>query len=373
MAERLLRNVNRNAAPRQQTLRAMLDWSYALLDPTEQAVLCRLSVFAGAFTVELAQQVATDADVDEWAVLDAVSALVDKSLLQLVRERPPRFRLLETTRLYATEQLSDAGEAEDVQRRHGQVLAALADTAVHAFSESTDAEWLAAYSGDYDEWALAFQRACARRDPDVAGATGRALCRLDRLRNVDAMDRSRMAAAHALLPLAGPAHGRCCGNRWRGRSSCNSPMYRESRPCRRRPSLARSRRSPPTVPRVVDDGPGVLRLRTIGPPSTTAVAAARALEDPAWPPRERLWPATAATVVWALARRPDRLPRACAGRVDARAAGRAMNEVVWARLNLADYALWAGDAREAISSYEAALAEVRALKWPNMVGYCLSR
>jgi predicted ATPase len=198
VAERLLRNVNRGAPAHHQTLSAMFDWSHALLDTTEQAVLRRLSVFAGSFRLELAQQVAADEVIDEWAVLDAVTALVDKSLLQVGWQAQPRYRLLANTRRYAAEGLDGAGERAETCRRHGLALAGLADAAVQAFSNSSDAAWSSEHADDQDDWRLAFDRACERRDPDVAASTGRALSCLDRLRSVSASDRSRLAAGGAL-------------------------------------------------------------------------------------------------------------------------------------------------------------------------------
>jgi len=197
-----LRNVDHGAPARQQTLRATLDWSHALLDDKEQAVLRRLSVFTGNFRQQGAQQVAADDALDEWGVLEALWALVDKSLLQVSQEEPRRYRLLEMTRLYADERLNDAGETDTMMRRHGQVMAALAETAMQAFNELSDAVWLRSYSGDYDDWQSAFYRACDRCDTQVAAAAGHALGHLDDFRGISAMLRVRKMAAHALLPLA---------------------------------------------------------------------------------------------------------------------------------------------------------------------------
>ena len=91
---RLLTGGARGAPPRQQTLQATLAWSHALLEPVEQAVLRRLGIFVGGFCLELAQQVAADAAIDAWAVLDALAALVDKSLVAVDPGEPPRYRLL---------------------------------------------------------------------------------------------------------------------------------------------------------------------------------------------------------------------------------------------------------------------------------------
>jgi predicted ATPase/DNA-binding winged helix-turn-helix (wHTH) protein len=200
VAERLLRNADLAAPAHHRTLSTLFDWSHALLDATEQAVLRRLSVFVGSFRLELAQRVAADDEIDDWAVLDAVAALVDKSLLQVGGQQPrPRYRLLANTRLCAAERLDAAGEAGETYRRHGLALAGLADAAMQAFSTSSDAAWLSDHADDHDDWRLAFERACERRDPDVAASTGRALCRLDRLRGDMTGDRER---GHAVLALA---------------------------------------------------------------------------------------------------------------------------------------------------------------------------
>jgi predicted ATPase/DNA-binding NarL/FixJ family response regulator len=109
---------NRAAPPRQRTLRAAIDWSFDLLTKPEQALLRRLSVFAG-WSLEMAEQACTDALVPVSAVLDAMTALVDKSLI--VREPESlgqaRFRMLDTIREYAAEKLIEAGEETEIQHR----------------------------------------------------------------------------------------------------------------------------------------------------------------------------------------------------------------------------------------------------------------
>lgn len=107
---------------RHQTLRAMLEWSHGLLEADEQIVLRRLGVFAGGFALELAQAVAADERIDPWAVLNQLGNLVDKSMVVLDPAEVPRYRLLETTRAFALEQLAAAGETAAFLRRHAQVL-----------------------------------------------------------------------------------------------------------------------------------------------------------------------------------------------------------------------------------------------------------
>ncbi len=107
---------------RHQTLRAALEWSHGLLTDGEKAVFRRLGIFAGGFPLELAQAVATDETVDPWTVLDLLGHLVDKSLVAVDAGDPPRYRLLESTRAFALEQLGAAGETATLLRRHAQAL-----------------------------------------------------------------------------------------------------------------------------------------------------------------------------------------------------------------------------------------------------------
>ena len=90
---------------RHQTLRAALEWSHDLLSADERIAFRRLGVFAGGFTLELAQQVVSDERIDQWLVLDLLGRLIDKSLVIASGEAEPRYRLLETTRAFALESL----------------------------------------------------------------------------------------------------------------------------------------------------------------------------------------------------------------------------------------------------------------------------
>jgi len=115
----------RTSMPRHQTLRAAIEWSYSLLGAHEQAVMRRLGVFVGSFGLESAQCVAADENIDEWAVLDHIGALVDKSLVVVEPGDEPRYRLLENGRAWAIEKLAEAGEMEATLRRHAQAMLAV--------------------------------------------------------------------------------------------------------------------------------------------------------------------------------------------------------------------------------------------------------
>lgn len=115
---RLLRVTNSMVSPRHQTLEALMDWSYDLLPGAEQALLRGLSVFAGSFTLEAVEAVCSTGS-DEYEVLDLVSQLVDKSLVQVEeRKGAARYRLLETIRQYAWQKLEASGEIASLRSRH---------------------------------------------------------------------------------------------------------------------------------------------------------------------------------------------------------------------------------------------------------------
>jgi predicted ATPase len=129
---------NRAALPRQQTLRAAVDWSYQLLAPAERVLFERLSVLAGSFDLEAAEAICAGGAIRNEDVLDHLATLVDKSLVNVevaMNRRPDalglepggtRYRLLETLRQYGWERLAERGEVDDAQRRHADYFTALA-------------------------------------------------------------------------------------------------------------------------------------------------------------------------------------------------------------------------------------------------------
>lgn len=201
---RVLRSNSRGAPARQQTLRSTLDWSYSLLTPTEQAVLRRLAVFSGSFRLEAAQTVAAADALDEWAALDALGALVDRSLVQVQAGDPPRYRLLETTRLYATEKAAEQGETEAAELRHGRAMQDVSAELVRVWYDSPEGGSMTRYHADYEDLQAAFDRAAARGDAQTAAILSRALTVIDFQRNVYSNVRRRKEAAYALLPAAEP-------------------------------------------------------------------------------------------------------------------------------------------------------------------------
>ena len=153
---RLLTGGSRTALPRQQTLRALIDWSYDLLTPLEKTLLCRLAVFAGGWTLEAAEQVGageseTGEDIEAWAVLDLLTSLADKSLVVAEQEEEhTRYRLLETVRQYARDRLSESGESLVVRARHGDYFVALAEEIMPKLAGSEQAQWLRVLEAEHD-------------------------------------------------------------------------------------------------------------------------------------------------------------------------------------------------------------------------------
>ena len=156
----LLTQGTRTAAPRQRTLRAALDWSHDLLDARQRCVLRRLAVFRGGFALAQAQAVCSDDALDGWAVLDAVQALVDKSLLSAPSDAallaaaeaaaPPRLHMLESVRAFAHEQLVLAGEADRIAARHALAVGAYWAQADDAALQVPVLQWLALHAAEID-------------------------------------------------------------------------------------------------------------------------------------------------------------------------------------------------------------------------------
>ncbi|BBZ42470.1 helix-turn-helix transcriptional regulator [Mycobacterium conspicuum] len=169
---RLLTGGARTAVPRQQALRASVDWSHELLTQPERILFRRLAVFSGGFDLDAAQAVAairsTGADLEREEVLDLVTLLVDKSLVVAdTEDSRTRYRLLETMRQYAFEQLDDSGEGDAVRARHCDYyvhVAAAVDTAARTALDRS----LARAVVEIDNFRAAFAWTRARSNTEAA-------------------------------------------------------------------------------------------------------------------------------------------------------------------------------------------------------------
>jgi predicted ATPase/DNA-binding winged helix-turn-helix (wHTH) protein len=141
----LLTGGSRTALPRQQTLRATLDWSHDLLSPRERLVLRRLSVFAGAFTLDAATEVVSGTGVSIPEVEDDVANLVGKSLLSAEARGAMQYRLLETMREYALGKLRESGEYDRFAQRHAEYHARVCERTDIAGGTDPPPEWRTIY------------------------------------------------------------------------------------------------------------------------------------------------------------------------------------------------------------------------------------
>lgn len=157
----VLTNGRRTVLPRHRSLRATIDWSYALLPPPEQILFRRLSVFVGSFCLDAAVPVASGGTIQSKDVVDLLGRLVDKSLVVTVPNvRKTRYRLLETTRTFALERLIESNESRTMSHRLCVYMAHLFERAEHAWLTTPTSEWLAGLEPELDnlravlEWAF---------------------------------------------------------------------------------------------------------------------------------------------------------------------------------------------------------------------------
>jgi predicted ATPase len=150
---KLLTGGSRTALPRQQTLRALIDWSYDLLSDTERIVFRRLALFSGGFTLDAAETVCCDEPIDDYDVLDYLTLLVEKSLvLASDTGADTRYGMPETVRQYALERLIASGEHEPVQKRYALYFVELAERAADVLLTRERQVWMSRIEGDYDNF-----------------------------------------------------------------------------------------------------------------------------------------------------------------------------------------------------------------------------
>jgi len=163
---RLLTGGSRAAMPRQRTLRALVDWSYGLLQEPERILVRRLSVFAGGWTLEAAETICPGDGLQSHDVLDLLMQLVDKSLVIADEQAgQERYRMLETIRAYGREILAEAGETRAVQERHHDWFMGLAEQAA---PEGYDTQGLTSMGYEYDNLRAALRWAIDSGDAERA-------------------------------------------------------------------------------------------------------------------------------------------------------------------------------------------------------------
>lgn len=162
----------RTALPRQQTLRATLDWSHALLDEPERVLLRRLAVFAGAFSLNAVRSVVIGPDLSPSAAVDGVTSLITKSLVVVEPDRQlERYRLLDMTRAYAAEKLDESGERKSLARRHAEFYRDDFERAESEWESRSGSEWLSDYIWSVDNVRAALDWAFSPDGDTAIGVT----------------------------------------------------------------------------------------------------------------------------------------------------------------------------------------------------------
>ncbi len=172
---RLLTGGSRVASPRQQTLRAAIEWSYALLSEQERVLLRRLSVFAGGWTLGAAESVCAGDGLDGDEVFGLLLDLVDKSLVVADPEGvEARYRLLETLRQYGTERLREAGEEAAVRNRHLAWCVMVTEEMARRIDGGEQSVWLGWLEWEHDNFRVALAWSLAESSRDALNAEERA-------------------------------------------------------------------------------------------------------------------------------------------------------------------------------------------------------
>jgi predicted ATPase/DNA-binding CsgD family transcriptional regulator len=171
---RLLTGGSRASLPRQQTLRAAIDWSYALLSKPERLLLRRLSVFSGGWALEAAEDVCAGDGLGRDEVLGLLLELVGKSLVAADPEGgEARYRLLQTLRRYASEQLREAGEEAAMRSRHLAWCATLTEEVARRIDGGEQTKWLGALEREHDNFRTALAWSLAETEPGDPAAAER--------------------------------------------------------------------------------------------------------------------------------------------------------------------------------------------------------
>lgn len=159
----------RGAPSRQQTLRAMIDWSWEQLDDLEKVVLRRLSVHADGVGLTAAERICADDELPVGRIVDLLARLVDRSLVLMVEnEAGPRYRMLESVTLYGQQRLAEAGEADRVRDRRNDYFTELAEHARLRLRGAGQRRWLAVLAVEYANLRAAVVDSAQRQRADIA-------------------------------------------------------------------------------------------------------------------------------------------------------------------------------------------------------------
>lgn len=367
LAQRLALLWHRRAdlPPRQHALQAALDWSCGLLSPAELHALQGLSIFAAGFRLDSALSVI--GSMPEANALDLLASLVDRSLVHVEQRGPPRYRLLETTRLHAAHGLALSDVADSARARWRAAMAELARACESEFWWLDDETWIGRFLSDQPNLEAAYDECIEQQEVESAGAIGQALHRLDDLRSLGGAvrQRKRSALALAMDPASDPAR---CAELWNVLSFYAETQVdgvNRTQATERRLEAWRRRGEPGQLYRAL--GSLAVRRAASGDADDALrlMAEAHALAELTWPPR------LLATAAYQTALVHMHLGDAAAYLSHAlRMLGlateaRSTQYVVRAKLMLADAHAMAGRYEQAIPMLQSMVGEARALSHPT--------
>ncbi|HEX5994593.1 MAG TPA: BTAD domain-containing putative transcriptional regulator [Jiangellales bacterium] len=165
---RLLTSGSRTALPRHKTLRAVVDWSWELLTDAERRVLRRLAVFSGGASLEAAERVCAGDAVEPDEVLELLTSLAEKSLLDTEGDGAPRYRMISTIKEYAADRLAEAGESDLARQAHLAYFTELTETAAPHLLRAEQLAWLATLKAEHDNISAAMRGAIAAGEAQAA-------------------------------------------------------------------------------------------------------------------------------------------------------------------------------------------------------------
>lgn len=155
---KLLTGGNRTSLPRQQTLKALIDWSYDLLSEKEKLLLQRLSVFNGGWTMDASEKICSDEIIDEYEILDLLSNLADKSLIKIIEsENNIRYTMLETIKKYSIDKLSESDSINEIHKKYFDYFCGIAEESETKLTGAAQREWISLMADDIENF-----RACLR-------------------------------------------------------------------------------------------------------------------------------------------------------------------------------------------------------------------
>lgn len=360
----LLNSARADVPRRQQALQAALDWSCTLLSPDELDALQRLSIFTASFRLSNALEVIDASSAP--AAVETLSSLVAKSLVQVDPREPGRYRLLESTRIYAARGLRQSGHAEATRGRWRATMARLAREREHAFWESGDDAWAGAFKSDQPDVVAAFEDCAAAGEVELAGDLGQAAQLWDYLQSIGGGVRRRVKTASTMLraiDFRAAGDARCAGllNVLTFFGEYQPPHPRRfQQALEHRLAAWRQRGEPWQVYRAL----GALAMQHAAErDSATAqrlLAEAAAMASASWPPRLLGFGAYAAAFVSMLERDVRNYRDASAAMLALCRKAGAKQEDLRARVMAVDAQVLAGEHRQAAAILETLAAEAEA-------------